>query len=1088
MERIMKTSVFTIRATAHTHGVAPLHTNAQCVVKPLRLLRDIYYCSTRARARLKILVLYTIVRGIRRDTHVAPAHSRPVNAKSHSDSTAVRDVILAYVHLRDATPPPRGEWELARSRACKSALRNFDLSLEDERREREKNKTQQQQQQQPRRAGSCIIHCARVGQSCESASSASDGNDINPWLRANEQGAVSHSLGVTATIGLLLIATLRGRERFKSNRASVLGVEVTASEVGSIAFKMPLKFDCFITFELSIYLCTTASDFQPPRFLTLTKFAPESVRRVALVRLKAWPVYNSESGRFNGAQYTAGEIGSSRCGCIDARGQRLIDRLCYNANLSRLARDPLDFLVGRRGREPRKSVELIREMRSYAIACDVAKGSQTCHKCTNQSPWALVSLSLSPLGYRSERIGSLERVINARGRGHTIVVRGIYRFGPLYAKVRVHLAGILPEDGEEKRTLRHRSKKHVMYAILVLMYYLIINTSCRYTSHASSKMSDKFEEISVNIYYTTWRDSWPNHIISSNYPLLQLSLPIKTYSIGNLYLSKPLKLSKHPQLSVLKLAEPGKSYVGQKAVITGYGINIPSVLFNSEGGREEKGIADGKLRFAKVNILDLEECRNAYKDHPIDDKTICGQVQQSSDKHAEGTCKLDMRADPLSVCAHVEGRRTPVSQWRIVTSCAPAAPHARASILGDEEKRELLFMYVYTISAAVSRSGQCIQSRDIKRIKVLTTNRRSGLESANCIRRSNGFRFYAPQIVARIYKEAQRGEKERRTSSCARLSRERASARALTHIFRRLSTYCSKLCLLFSEADFLYVLGNVIGPREGGGKRFHRESAIYCKHVVSGVRRNFKFAIATELLTSRVVAAVVCVSEARKSSPELSQSPRAQYTHSNCLRRDKIAARVCTGLCVSVCRIDSGVYTMETKKPYLRSSTHTTAATTTTTTTTIYSPGVNSVHPRLVVGVEPGLGSVGIGSELQVVLLLHLLPSFTRMLGALVTLPGQEELNRDPTVFVPVAVPGLVFGAGLRSNADWNRLKVRARSSRQNGLRSELASGVGSRSVADRGVDLRSDWLRNRLKVEARCMIQSLVEESGSWGTAFGSV
>uniref|UniRef100_A0ABD2WS74 Uncharacterized protein n=1 Tax=Trichogramma kaykai TaxID=54128 RepID=A0ABD2WS74_9HYME len=40
------------------------------------------------------------------------------------------------------------------------------------------------------------------------------------------------------------------------------------------------------------------------------------------------------------------------------------------------ARDPLDFLVGRRGREPRKSVELIREMRSYASACDVAKGSR----------------------------------------------------------------------------------------------------------------------------------------------------------------------------------------------------------------------------------------------------------------------------------------------------------------------------------------------------------------------------------------------------------------------------------------------------------------------------------------------------------------------------------------------------------------------------------------------------------------------------------------------------------------------------------------------------------------------------------------
>uniref|UniRef100_A0ABD2WRW2 Uncharacterized protein n=1 Tax=Trichogramma kaykai TaxID=54128 RepID=A0ABD2WRW2_9HYME len=31
----------------------------------------------------------------------------------------------------------------------------------------------------------------------------------------------------------------------------------------------------------------------------------------------------------SGAQYTAGEIGSSKCGCIDARGQRLIDRPCY---------------------------------------------------------------------------------------------------------------------------------------------------------------------------------------------------------------------------------------------------------------------------------------------------------------------------------------------------------------------------------------------------------------------------------------------------------------------------------------------------------------------------------------------------------------------------------------------------------------------------------------------------------------------------------------------------------------------------------------------------------------------------------------
>ncbi|XP_023318802.1 snake venom serine protease-like [Trichogramma pretiosum] len=148
------------------------------------------------------------------------------------------------------------------------------------------------------------------------------------------------------------------------------------------------------------------------------------------------------------------------------------------------------------------------------------------------------------------------------------------------------------------------------------------------------KKSDEILKIKIEKIYVPSKYS-----VLNSYP--KKPLPLRG-DIAVVKLSKPLKLSKHPQLSVLKLAEPGKSYIGQKAVITGYGINIPSVLHNYQtGAPEEKGIADGKLRFAKVNILDLEECRKAYKDHPIDDKTICGQVQQSSDKHAEGTCKGD---------------------------------------------------------------------------------------------------------------------------------------------------------------------------------------------------------------------------------------------------------------------------------------------------------------------------------------------------------------------------------------------------------------------------------------------------------------
>uniref|UniRef100_A0ABD2WS87 Uncharacterized protein n=1 Tax=Trichogramma kaykai TaxID=54128 RepID=A0ABD2WS87_9HYME len=88
------------------------------------------------------------------DTHVTPAHSGPVNAKSHSDSTAVRYIILAYVHLHDATHRRRVQSRRmeTRSRACKSALRNFDLSLEDERRERER-KTRRSSNSNSSRAG-----------------------------------------------------------------------------------------------------------------------------------------------------------------------------------------------------------------------------------------------------------------------------------------------------------------------------------------------------------------------------------------------------------------------------------------------------------------------------------------------------------------------------------------------------------------------------------------------------------------------------------------------------------------------------------------------------------------------------------------------------------------------------------------------------------------------------------------------------------------------------------------------------------------------------------------------------------------------
>lgn len=113
------------------------------------------------------------------------------------------------------------------------------------------------------------------------------------------------------------------------------------------------------------------------------------------------------------------------------------------------------------------------------------------------------------------------------------------------------------------------------------------------------------------------------------------------YVLKNFQLKQPLDISKHKDtIRTLNLPEKNKTYDGQNAVVSGFGLSWIRVEIDEESMEfEEEGNSDGLLRYLNTTIVPVEQCRCVYV-KSISNKHICAQAMQRESREHEGVCTV----------------------------------------------------------------------------------------------------------------------------------------------------------------------------------------------------------------------------------------------------------------------------------------------------------------------------------------------------------------------------------------------------------------------------------------------------------------
>lgn len=106
-------------------------------------------------------------------------------------------------------------------------------------------------------------------------------------------------------------------------------------------------------------------------------------------------------------------------------------------------------------------------------------------------------------------------------------------------------------------------------------------------------------------------------------------------------LKQALKLN--PYVKALNLPAPYDTYIGNKAIVSGFGWNHVNVETDRLTGRrtETVGSTTGKLRYAITKVIDRNQCSRMYGDD-IDESLVCAQVVQRRAKNPEGVCSVSL--------------------------------------------------------------------------------------------------------------------------------------------------------------------------------------------------------------------------------------------------------------------------------------------------------------------------------------------------------------------------------------------------------------------------------------------------------------
>lgn len=101
-------------------------------------------------------------------------------------------------------------------------------------------------------------------------------------------------------------------------------------------------------------------------------------------------------------------------------------------------------------------------------------------------------------------------------------------------------------------------------------------------------------------------------------------------------MAEKINLARSSNVKVASLPEPGESYVGKIAVVSGYGWNRITLNKDEHGEEIEEGSSNGDLKFLGVEVLKATACKaNLYP------SIICGKALQTSNSRYDGVCSGD---------------------------------------------------------------------------------------------------------------------------------------------------------------------------------------------------------------------------------------------------------------------------------------------------------------------------------------------------------------------------------------------------------------------------------------------------------------
>lgn len=105
-------------------------------------------------------------------------------------------------------------------------------------------------------------------------------------------------------------------------------------------------------------------------------------------------------------------------------------------------------------------------------------------------------------------------------------------------------------------------------------------------------------------------------------------------------LQRDLDIEGSPTIDKVGLPKSDDLYGNVEAIVSGFGYNQIKVFKNPQTGKyDEDGSSDGKLRFARANVLTNSECSQLFKS-PIYGNHLCAQVTQRDPDILEGICTV----------------------------------------------------------------------------------------------------------------------------------------------------------------------------------------------------------------------------------------------------------------------------------------------------------------------------------------------------------------------------------------------------------------------------------------------------------------